>query len=92
MRLDAGSTPLSAIHSTVRGNDVVIDGTNHMLLLSGGTRDGYDTRTEMRFRFSSSLSLFVRVERCRERVYCSSQRVRIDCDRSMLSSSHEKNV
>lgn len=38
IRFDAGKTPLSAIHSTVRGNVVAIDGINHILLLSGGTK------------------------------------------------------
>jgi len=38
IRFDAGKTPLSAIHSTVRGKFLLIDGINHILLLSGGTK------------------------------------------------------
>ena len=38
IRFEAGRTPLSAIHSTVRGNVRLTDGINQTLLLSGGTR------------------------------------------------------
>jgi hypothetical protein len=36
IRFEAGKTPLSAIHSTVRGNVFDIDGINQTLLFSGG--------------------------------------------------------
>jgi len=37
IRFEAGKTPLSAIHSTVRGNVFDIDGINQIILFSGGT-------------------------------------------------------
>jgi len=37
IRFDAGKTPLSAIHSTVRGNVLEIEGINQILLFSGGS-------------------------------------------------------
>jgi hypothetical protein len=37
MRFEAGSTPLSAMHSTVRGNALPMDGMVQVGLLSGGT-------------------------------------------------------
>ena len=36
IRFDAGKTPLSAIHSIVRGNVRLIDGINQTLEFSGG--------------------------------------------------------
>jgi len=38
IRFDAGKTPLSAMHSTVRGNELDIDGMYHCVSFSGGAK------------------------------------------------------
>lgn len=57
IRFDAGRTPLSAMHSTVRGNVFVIDEINQILLFSGGSKQTHN-KNDLHANFSS-FQLFI---------------------------------